>query len=141
MEAADLENVPITVNKGMDQVGKESWSNYQWNVLEHVTQVYRQNPELTFIHDRLLTEAVYSEDEEQRSKFRRAAQSIPDLTVVYFHADQETMAQRGSKDMWRYDVLDERYEQLLRSVDHVRINTGELTVEQSAARLEDLIYE
>lgn len=141
MERANLEGIPVTTNKGMDQVGRDGWSDYQWGVLEHVGQVYRQNPDITFIHDRLFTEAVYAEDQEQRSKFRRAAQSIPDVTVVYFEADKEDLEARGSKDLWRYDRLVGRYNALLESVDHKRIDTSELTIEESATRFENILME
>lgn len=142
MAAADLDGVPVVVNKGMNDVGKEQWDSYQWNVLEHCGQVYQQNPDCLFIHDRLFTEAVYSEDPDQRNKFRRAIQGLPDVTVVYFEAPKTVLEKRNSQDLWRYDELRQRYERLLDAVRNVeRIDTGARTVDDAAAEFETIVEE
>lgn len=141
LDAANLDGIPITTNRGMDVVGKDGWSDYQWGVLEHAGRIYRQNPDVTFVHDRLLTEAVYSDDVDQRYMFKRAAQSIPNLEVIYFEAGEEVLRDRGTRDDWRLEVLLNRYDSLLGSVDHHRIDTGTQSVEESARQVEEIIRE
>lgn len=137
--AAERDDVVITKGSGVDQ--ELEWTEHVLQNIKQCGQVYKQNPDQIFIHDRFFSEAAYGQDDEVRRRVLRAAQCFPDTYVVYFTCSMDELQSRNSKDLWRYSDLQERYKRLCSACDSYEIDTGDLSINEAGDKFYHIIDE